>query len=164
MRCFDAAREYYKRTWDSEEGLLALPEEWQRELVAILLASDDINNGGYLQFLTNHGRVAYEYASRALKRIGAHKTAECIDNCQALVDEHFPSKGKTSRELTPLLPNAILSREGKQLKKSGSVLPTRVLDRLSALSYEFMSFPDDYGIMADEYYRNCVDANENGQK
>jgi Domain of unknown function (DUF4375) len=68
---FDAASAYYKRTWRHDARLSSLPAEWQRELVALMLANQDVNNGGYLQFFANHGREAYGYASRALKAIGA---------------------------------------------------------------------------------------------
>ena len=65
---YEAAREYYLRTPD-DAGVSALPAEWQRELVALMLVNREVNNGGYLQLLANHGREAYEYASRALRAI-----------------------------------------------------------------------------------------------
>jgi hypothetical protein len=81
---YDAATAYYKRTWPRDGRLSALPADWQRELVALMLVDRGVNNGAYLQFLANHGREAYEYASRALRTIGAGRMAEIIESCQAL--------------------------------------------------------------------------------
>jgi hypothetical protein len=72
VACYEAAREYYHCKPD-EAGVSALPAEWQRELVALRLVNRDVNNGGYLQFLANHGREACEYASRALRAISARQ-------------------------------------------------------------------------------------------
>jgi hypothetical protein len=158
----DAAEIYYRRTWDREEGLLSLPTEWQRELVALERIGNQICNGGYLQFLANHGREMYEYASRALKKIGAHKSAKIIDTCQALIDEHFGSEGKSGDERACLLPNRIINRKGETIKEAGSILPDSVLRRVSELSYEFMEFPDDYGTLAENYYHSLIEADKDG--
>src|SRR5262245_22131157 len=85
MDWYEAAREYYLRSPD-DTGVSSLPVEWQRELVALMLVNREVNNGGYLQFVANHGREAYEYASRSLRVIGARRMAEIIDRCQALID------------------------------------------------------------------------------
>ncbi len=135
----DAAAEYYQRTLPHDGQLSLLPADWQRELVALMLVNRDVNNGGYLQFLANHGREAYEYASRALRVIGARRMAEIIDRCQALVDKHFPSEGRSSEERRQLLPNEIIGRDGRTIKKAGSVLPKRVLTQVLELSYKFMA-------------------------
>ena len=37
----------------------------------------------------NWGRESYHYASLALHKIGAKKMASIVDQCQALIDEHF---------------------------------------------------------------------------
>ncbi len=63
MDWYEAAREYYL-SMPEDAGVSSLPAEWQRELVALMLVNREVNNGGYLQFLANHGRDAYEYASR----------------------------------------------------------------------------------------------------
>ena len=63
-----------------------------------MLVNREINNGAYLHFFANHGRETYEYASRALKVIGARRMAEIVDACQALIDEHSPNAGQSSGE------------------------------------------------------------------
>jgi hypothetical protein len=153
----DAAVEYHKQTFAHDDQLSSLAAEWQRELVALMLVNREVNNGAYLQFLSNHGREAYAYASQALRKIGAHRMADIIDRCQALVDEHFPSEGKSSDELRLLLPNPIIGREGKLVKGAGSLLPDSVLRRITELSYEFMAYPDDVGDLAESYYRSLID-------
>src|SRR5207245_11456193 len=90
---YDATTKYHKRTFPHECQLSSLPAEWQRELAALSRLEADVNNGAYLQFLSNWGRESYVYASQALKKIGARKMAAIIDRCQALVDEHFTSEG-----------------------------------------------------------------------
>jgi hypothetical protein len=156
MDWYDAADQYYERTFDHDDPLSALPVDWQRELVALLLVNKDVNNGAYLQFLANNGREMYVYASRALKKIGAHKMADLIDRCQALVDEHFPTEGKSRNELRQLLPNVIIGHDGSSVKEPGSVLPEPVLQQILELSYEFMDYPDKVGELADSYFRPLI--------
>ncbi|MDB5308423.1 MAG: hypothetical protein JWO38_2625 [Gemmataceae bacterium] len=152
---YDVAVEYHRRT-PGDGGLPLLSAEWQRELVALMLVQRDVNNGAYLQFLANHGREVYVYASRALRAIGAHKMAGIIDRCQALVDEHFPTKGRPTGEIRQLLPNPILDREGRTVKEAGSVLPQAVLARVYELSHEYMGYPEDVGPLAQQYYGPLV--------
>jgi hypothetical protein len=154
---YDAAREYYKRTWPQDGRLSSLPAEWQRELVALMLVNREINNGGYLQFFANHGREVYEYASRALKVIGTPRMAEIIDTCQALIDEHSPNTGQSSQERAALLPNEIIGRDGWTVKEPGSVLPYSVLECVSELSHEFMDYPEDVGGLAQVYYEPLIE-------
>jgi hypothetical protein len=158
MDWYDAANEYAERA----DALSSLPAEWQRELVALARVTRDVNNGGYLQFLVNGGRESYVYARQALRKIGAQTMAEIIDRCQALVDEHFPSEGKSHEELSVLLPNVILDRQGRVLKEAGSVLPEPVLRRILGLSYEFMDYPDDVGDLAQSYYGPLVEGDPGG--
>ncbi len=159
MDWYDAAIEYDKRTFEHDGNLSSLPVDWQRELVALMLVNREVNNGGYLQFLANTGRETYLYASLALKKIGAHKMADLIDRCQALVDEHFSSNGKSPQELGQLLPNRIIDREGRTVKEPGSVLPEPILKRIRELSYEFMNYPDDVAELAENYYRRLIEGN-----
>ena len=151
------AEEYYGRMSD-EAGLTALPAEWQRELVALMLADRDINNGGYVQFLANHGREMYAYASQALRAVGAARTATILDTCQALIDEHFPSEGKSRTERRCLLPNPILNTQGETLKEAGSVLPDAVLARLRELSREYMAAPENVDRLAGKRYSPLISA------
>jgi hypothetical protein len=155
---YDAAGEYDKRTFEQGGRLSSLPFEWQRELVALKQVNRDVSNGGYLQFLVNGGRESYVYASQSLKKIGAHKMGDLIDRCQALIDEHFPSDGKTFDELEQLLPNPVIDCEGRVSKDAGSVLPEPVLEQLRQLSYEFMDYPDAVQDLAQSYYGPLIDS------
>lgn len=127
-----------------------------------MLVNKDVNNGGYLQFLVNNGQESYVYASQALKTIGAYKMADLIDRCQALVDEHFPSYGKSRDELRQLVANTIIDPEGRTVKDAGSVLPGAVLERILELSYEFMDYPDDVGELAERHYRQLIEGDKLG--
>ncbi len=122
--------EWYEYAYGIEEAsdyqLESLTEVWQRELVALERATSNIFNGGYLQFLANGRRESYVYASQALKRIGAPKTAKILDRCQALVDEHFPTEGKSQEELMVLRINEIHGPKGKILKARAATNPAHV--------------------------------------
>jgi hypothetical protein len=159
MDWYEAASEYYRSTPD-DAGVSSLPSEWQRELVALMLVNREVNNGGYLQFLANHGQEAYQYASRALKAIGAHQMAGMIDRCQALIDEHFVCEGRSSGELARLLPNQVIGCDGWTIKEAGSVLPESVLARVSELSYEFMGYPENVGELAQSHYGPLIEADK----
>jgi hypothetical protein len=152
MDWYDAACGYYARTASDDYRLSSLPAERQRELVALMLLEREVNNGGYLQFLANHGREVYEHASRALKGIGARRMADIIDRCQALVEEHYPTAGRSPDELGGLLPNVVIGRDGETVKEAGSVLPGSVVGRVSELSYEYMEYPDPVGELAESHY------------
>jgi hypothetical protein len=159
---YDAASEYDRRT-DAHGGCLSsLPAEWQRELVALMLVNREVNNGGYLQFLVNCGRESYVYARQALKKIGAHKMADIIERCQAILDEHFPSEGKSHDEMRQILPSPIIGGDGRLVKEAGSVLPRSVLARVLELSYEFMGYPDDVGDLAQGYYGPLIERDDPG--
>ncbi len=159
MDWYEAARKYYERTWPHDDQLSALPAEWQRELVALMLVNREVNNGGYLQFYANHGREMYVFASRAFTTIGAKRMAAIIDSCQALLDEHAPDAGKSADERGQLMPNEIISGDdGRVLKEAGSVLPDAVWQRISELSHEFMDYPDDVAHLAQAYYGPLINA------
>ena len=154
MDWFDLTVEYHEKTFPHKSRLSSLREEWQRELAALWRLEADVNNGGYLQFLENWGRESYEYAIQALKKIGAKKMAKLIDRCQALVDEHFSSEGKSPDSLGKLLPNRVIdSSTGKEIKSEGSVLPDSILNRIYDFSYEFMDYPDDIEKLGLKYYK-----------
>src|SRR5262245_36317627 len=157
MDWYEVTVEYHKRTLEHDGRLSSLPEEWQRELAALWRLEADVNNGGYLQFLSNWGRESYVYASRALKRIGAERMAESIDRRQTLVDEHFDCEGKTHDELRQLTPNATFGLNGEIIKQAGSVLPTTVLERIYELSYEFMDYPDDVAALGLQHYGHNIE-------
>ena len=127
---YEITGEYCKHTWAHDEKLSSLSDEWQRELAALHRLESNVFNGGILQFLSNCGREGYAYASQALKKIGALKTAAIIDLCLSLVDEHFDCDAR-SGDLNQLMPNPIIGRDGSVIKEAGSVLPETVLDRIS---------------------------------
>ena len=159
MKWYEAAIKYES---EIDGQLESLSDEWQRELVALERAISDIFNGGYVQFLANRGRESYVYASQALKKIGAHTMAEIIDRCQALVEEHFPTEGKSPDELTVLMANEIRSPKGKVLKKAGSVLPDSVVDLIDDLSSNFIGDPDDYHKLAQSYFGPLIKTQKRG--
>jgi uncharacterized protein DUF4375 len=137
--------DYHKRTFGHGCRLSSLPAEWQRELAALWRLEADVNNGAYLQFLANWGRDSYVYASQALRKIGARKMAEIIDPCQALVDEHFESEGKSSEDIRQLLANAVMDCRGKSIKPPGSLLPEPVAARIYDLSLRVHELPRGCG-------------------
>src|SRR6476661_6070997 len=108
MDWYDVTGKYHQQTFSHEGLLTSLPEDWQRELAAIWRLEADINNGAYLQFLSNWGRETYVYASQALKKIGARKMVQIVDRCQALVDEHFDSEGTSREQRRRLTPNPVI--------------------------------------------------------
>jgi hypothetical protein len=157
MDWYDATDRYHERTFSHECRLSSLPEEWQRELAALWRLEADVNNGAYLQFLSNWGRESYIYASQALKKIGARKMAEIIDRCQALVDEHFNSEGASRDQMWELMPNPVIGRDGEVIKEAGSVLPGSVVERLNELSYECMSYPENIAALGLKHYRPLLE-------
>jgi hypothetical protein len=148
---YAVAKEFDRRTDDCGR-LSSLPAEWQRELVALARLESFLSNGGYLLFLANGERESYIYARQALLKIDAHRMAGIVECCQALVEEHFPTEGKSPNELTELLSGPIIGREGKIIKEAGSVLPESILRRISELSWEYMGYPDDVGPLAQSYF------------
>ena len=149
---------YHNSTFIDDNNLSSLPHVWQRELAALWRLETDVNNGAYLQFLTNWGRESYVYASQALKKIGARRMAEIIDQCQALVDEHFDLEKRSQSEQIQLLPNQIMALDGRVKKHAGSVLPDDVLNRIYELSHEFMKYPEDLPRLGIAYYGPLVKA------
>lgn len=153
MDWYDVTLQFNQKTYPHEGSLLSLPAEWQRELAALWRLEADVNNGAYLQFLSNQGRESYVYASQALKKIKANKMAKIIDECQSLVDSHFNSEGASQEELRALMPNASWGTADSPPKEPGSTLPDSVVERLYDLSYQFMDYPDDLPILGAKYYR-----------
>ncbi len=98
-----------------------------------------------------------------LRVIGARRMAEIIDRCQALVDEHFPSEGRSSDELGQLLPNKIIGCDGRTVKEAGSLLPGPIVTRVSELSYEFMAYPDDVGDLAQTHYGPIIEGDKRAE-
>lgn len=152
---WDAAEVLCERMLNASNGIASLSEDWQRDLLALMLVNRDVNNGGYLQFLANHGREAYVYASRSLTRIGAHRMADIIDQCQALVDEHVVTEGKETAELWNLMPNRVILPDGS-IREPEPVLPRWVIDRTYDLSSEFMAYPENVEQLADAYFARFI--------
>jgi hypothetical protein len=152
MDWYDICTKAHRRTFPHDCQLSSLSTEWERELAALWRLEADVNNGAYLQFLSNWGRESYVYASQALKKIGANKMAAIIDSCQALVDEHFNCDGASQDQMQNLMPNPAMDGHGNLTKEAGSILPDSVVTRIYDLSYEFMNYPDDIPEMGMRYY------------
>jgi hypothetical protein len=99
-----------------------------------------------------------------LKKIGAHKMADIVDRCQALVDEHFVPEGKPSNAAQDLLPTPVIGHDGKSIKDAGSTLPESILQRIYDLSYEFMDYPDNVEQLGLSYYRGHVEGDGPGAR
>src|SRR5687767_8604146 len=59
MDWYEVTSRYHQRTLAHDAELSSLPEVWQRELAALWRLEADVNNGAYLQFLTNWRRENY---------------------------------------------------------------------------------------------------------
>ena len=81
---------------------------------------------------------------------------EIIDNCQALVDEHFDSEGATDEQRSGLMPNRAIGSDGKVIKEAGSILPEAVLNRIYDLSYEFMKYADNLPQLGLTHYQRYI--------
>ena len=158
MDWYEASEKYHAQTLAEDARLSSLPENWQRELAALWRLEAEVNNGGYLQFVSNWGRESYHYASQALHKIGAKKMANIVDQCQTLIDEHFDFENRPIEELREMLPNEIIDSSGTVLKEAGSILPDEVLQRIMELSYDFMDYPDDLAKLGVAHYRDRIEA------
>jgi hypothetical protein len=137
MDWYDSTGQFHQRTFAHGCVLSSLPLVWQRELAALWRLEADVNNGAYLQFLCNWGRESYELASQALKKIGAKRMLAIVEECQALIDEHWVDE--------PL--------DFVRLRES---LPPPVIERIYVLSYEFMDYPDDIAGLGMRHYQQYV--------
>lgn len=158
MEWYDAGWRLYEQSRAEGDRLSSLPTDWQRELAALAILDEQMNNGAYLQFLANFGRTAYVYSRQALHRIGAHRMVEIVDTCQTLIDEHFPTEGMSQNERGKLLVNQVLDREGRTIKEAGSVLPEAVVARVYELSYEYMSYPDKVWDLAQRHFGSLIES------
>ncbi len=52
---YDVTEAPHERTFNHECRLDSLPHEWERELASLWRLKADVNNGAYLQFLSNLG-------------------------------------------------------------------------------------------------------------
>jgi len=148
--------DFHKLTFAHKCRLNSLSEEWQRELAALWRLEADVNNGAYLQFLENWGRESYADTSQALKKIGAARMAEIVDQCQALVDELVDGERRPGR-LKRLLANPVIDLVTGNLIQRRSVLPRKVRERIYELSYEFMDYPDDISALGTKYYSRSLE-------
>lgn len=160
MDWYDVTTKFHEATLEHDCELSSLPEEWQRELAALWRLEADVNNGTYLQFISNWGRESYIYASQGLKKIGAHRMAEIVDSCQALVDEHFRLEGKSHEQLLQLMPNPIIGRHGELVKDAGSVLPKSIVRDIHKFSYEFMDYPEDLAQLGLMHYGEFIEGRQ----
>lgn len=157
MDWYNATTESHRQTFSQDCQLSALSEDWQRELAALWRLEADVNNGAYLQFISNWGRESYTDASQALKKIGALKMADLVDRCQALVDEHVDLEAASGEQRPKLMPNRVIGPGGEVLEEAGSVLPDNAIERIYELSQEFMEYPDDIATLGVKYYGSRFD-------
>lgn len=158
MDWYEVTGEYHSRTFPHESRLSSLREDWQREMAALWRLEADVNNGGYLQFLMNWGYESYVYASAGLKRIGAERMAQIIDQCQALVDEHHDTADTGPGEVGRLHPMRVLQRDGRIREYDDEKLPDSIVQRVLELSYEFMDYPEDLASLGLKHYSTRVTA------
>jgi len=152
MDWYDATQKYHVQTFPHDCQLSSLPEPWQRELAAIWRLEADVNNGAYLQFLSNWGRESFVYASQGLKKMGAHKMAGIVDDCQALVDDQLNLREGSSWKIRNLMPNAMTIIGHLVFRRSGPYLPNSAVKKIYDLSYEFMDYPDDLAELGLKHY------------
>jgi hypothetical protein len=81
-----------------------------------------------------------------------------VDQCQALIDEHFDTAGKQPEDLMALLPNRIIGRRGEAIKEDGSVLPEEIVERIYDLSYEFMDYPENIAELGLRFYGTFLES------
>jgi hypothetical protein len=152
MDWFQLTIKYHSQTLAHECRLNSLPEEWQRELAALWRLDADVNNGAYVQFFVNWGRESYVYASQALKKMGALRLAEIVDQCQGIIDEHVQAEVVCPEELRDILPGKLIATSGEIIKDADSTLPQSAIDRIYELSYEYMDCCNDLDHLGMEYY------------
>lgn len=157
MDWLEVTNRYHERALACGGSLSALSEPWQRELAALWRLESEVNNGGYLQFVTNWDRDTYACALQGLQAIGAHRMAKLIAECQAIVDEHFDWDAGTAEQRHCLMPNKIIDTQGRVVKEAGSVLPENVLSRIYDLSYQFMDYPEDLATLGLRHYRSNIE-------
>ncbi len=79
--------------------------------------------------------------------------AEIVDQCQALVDEHFDPEARALEENQWLMPNSFVDRNSVLVPAPRSSLPDEVVDRIQVLSCAFMDYPDDIAQLGMRYYK-----------
>jgi hypothetical protein len=130
-------RNAHERTLGHGAPLSSLPMEWERELAALWRLETDLNDGLYLDFLTNWGRESYHYASRALEKIGARRMAAIVHACQALVDEH-------------------ITRADPSVSEINAILPSEPYQRIIQLSLEFVDYPENVAELGMRYFQPFI--------
>lgn len=110
MDWFHMCIQPHERTIPQDGKLSSLPTEWERELAALWRLEADVNNGAYVQFLCNWGDESHDYASQALKKIGAKRMAQIVDQCHALVVEHVADAQLDYDRTLAALPKRISKR------------------------------------------------------
>lgn len=153
---YDTTDRYAEMADAANGDLMLLPQEWQRELAAISGVEGNVNNGGYLQFIENCGSQYYEYAVAALRKIGANKMAQIIEECHLLVLKHTDGGLQDSERFRNLIPNDIIRDDGTVFTPPPSPIPDQVMTRIDDLSSEFMDYPDDIATLGAAYYAPLV--------
>ena len=152
MDWYDVTDKYHELTIAEDGRLESLPEVWQRELAAVSRLEADVNNGGYLQFITNWGEESYRYGLAALQNMGANKMARIISDCQSTLAAAVNIDKMSPAERHSLMPNQGFDLDGNEIKEAGSILQDSTLQKVYDLSYEFMDYPDDLPELGLKYY------------
>lgn len=156
MDWYEDTERYHEQTLDGEGDLSILSYEWQRELAAIWRLEADVNNGTYLQFIENWGLDAYKYAIQSLRKMGATTMARVIEECHQLVLDNTDSALSANERFCDLLPNPTVNADGSINHPGRSQLPDNIIERIYALSDEFMAYPDDIESLGTTYYGPLV--------
>jgi hypothetical protein len=97
----------------------------QQVFTAVWEVESEVNNGGFAQYFSNESAESAGFVVRALKEIGAPRTA---DICERAIVKAFPNG----------LPAAV-----EAIRASAEEFPEAVLSALGDLDQEFYSYPND---------------------
>ncbi|SMP78262.1 protein of unknown function [Neorhodopirellula lusitana] len=158
MDWYELTDEYHGQTLKFDGKLSSLSHDWQRELASVWRLEADVSNGTYLQFIENWNVESYDFALQCLKHIGARKMARIIEKCHKLVLKHTDPALPDSERFRDLMSNPVINSDGSMTTPPPSPLPDKVVQKVYALSYRFMDYPDDIAELGVAYYRPKVDA------
>jgi hypothetical protein len=156
LEWYDITDRYHGQSLDADGDLATLSNDWQRELAALWRVEADVNNGGYLQFINNWGPDSLEHALAGLQKIGAQKMASLIEECHRLVEMYVDPTLPKDERFRDLMPNPVIDPNGTITIPPPSPIPDAVLEKIDALSYEFMNYPDDIAALGLRYYEPKV--------
>lgn len=113
-------------------GIDALSEK-DKVVASIFALEAEVNNGGFDQFYYNSAGDLAFYVPQALRKIGAHKTAEIAEKANSIFGENGPSRDHVKRH--------------HQLAGFGE----KHDDFLGELDDQFYEYPHDLYALLEEY-------------